>query len=166
MSSEPGNRPYPPTARPPSGYQTIPSGVDGAATTTMLPLAGGGFGGTFTSTVPTEAGNEEDRRAQIRVVTDDYFRVMGIPVLQGRSFAAADRRGGPPVLVASEGFSKRFWPGTGALGKSIRFGVRPRATIGPKVRSSASWVTFERPACTVIRFEPCTPSCLRWRAAR
>ena len=100
-------------------------GVDGTAATMMLPFAQGGFGGTFTATVPTEAGNEEDRRAQMRVVTADYFRVMGIPIRQGRGFLPTDRRGGPPVLVASEGFSKRFWPTTSALGKSIRFGVRP-----------------------------------------
>ncbi len=99
-------------------------GVDGAAATMRLPLSGGGFGGTFTSTVPTEAGNEEDRRAQVRAVTEDYFRVMGIPIRQGRGFSSTDRRGGPPVLIASEGFSKRFWPATGALGKSVRFGVR------------------------------------------
>ncbi len=99
-------------------------GVDGAAATMRLPLSGGGFGGTFTSAVPTEAGNEEDRRAQVRAVTEDYFRVMGIPLRQGRGFSRTDRRGAPPVLIASEGFSKRFWPATGAVGKSVRFGVR------------------------------------------
>ena len=100
-------------------------GVESAAAAMMLPLSSNAFGGTFTSAIPTEAGEESDRRGQVRVVTANYFKVMGIPIRQGRGFEAGDRRGAPPVLVASEGFSKRFWPTTGAVGKVVRFGVRP-----------------------------------------
>jgi predicted permease len=91
----------------------------------ILPLSGGGYGGTFTSNLAAEVGEEERRRADVRVVTRDYFRVMGIPILRGRSFEPADRRDGRRVLVVSQEFSQRFWPLSGAVGKVLQFGVRP-----------------------------------------
>ncbi|HEX7050754.1 MAG TPA: ABC transporter permease [Longimicrobiales bacterium] len=54
------------------------------------------------------------------VVTPDYFATMGIPLRQGRAFTAADRPDAPPVVVVSETFAHRFWPGGDAIGKRIR----------------------------------------------
>ena len=55
----------------------------------------------------------------VHAVTPDYFRALGLPVIAGRTFAASDRAGTEPVVVASEGFAARYWPEGGALGSSI-----------------------------------------------
>jgi putative ABC transport system permease protein len=54
-----------------------------------------------------------------RSVSPGYFRAIGIPLLKGRSFAAADQD--KNVSVISETMAQRYWPGEDAVGK--RFGV-------------------------------------------
>jgi putative ABC transport system permease protein len=61
---------------------------------------------------------------QIRVVTPDYFRAMGIPIRQGRGIAPSDRRGTPPVIVVNETAARRIWPGQDPLGHRLLVGTR------------------------------------------
>ena len=60
-------------------------------------------------------------------VSDSYFRTMGIPLLRGRTFGAADRAGGPAPIVISKSMERRYWPGGGALGARIRLGPNTSA---------------------------------------
>jgi predicted permease len=55
-----------------------------------------------------------------RYASTDYFATMRIPIVAGRGFAAADRRGAPPVAVVSEEFARRFFDGHSPLGRHIR----------------------------------------------
>jgi putative ABC transport system permease protein len=55
------------------------------------------------------------------VVTPDYFRVMGVPLLSGRWFNESDEAGGPPVVIVSASTAKRFWPAGDAVGRHVRF---------------------------------------------
>lgn len=41
-------------------------------------------------------------------VTSDYFRTMGIPLIQGRYFTDSDREGSPSVAIITESFARRF----------------------------------------------------------
>lgn len=52
-------------------------------------------------------------------VSLDYFRVMGVPLLEGRTFAATDSANAPLVLVANQAFAKRFFPGSSPLGHRV-----------------------------------------------
>jgi putative ABC transport system permease protein len=52
-------------------------------------------------------------------VTPDYFRVMDIALLRGRTFGTADVVGAEPVAIVSKGFADRFWPGGNALDKRV-----------------------------------------------
>jgi predicted permease len=54
------------------------------------------------------------------VVDENYFEVMQTPVVQGRTFAAADKEGTPLVAIVNEEFAKTYWPGQSALGKRLR----------------------------------------------
>jgi len=49
-------------------------------------------------------------------VTPDYFRTLGIPVLQGRTFATEDSTTSTPVAIIDESFAKRHWPEGKAVG--------------------------------------------------
>ncbi len=60
-----------------------------------------------------------------RMVFPGYFRDAGIPILAGRPIDESDRPDGPRVVVVSETFAQRMWPGQDAVGKTIK---RGRAT--------------------------------------
>ncbi|HET6763190.1 MAG TPA: ABC transporter permease [Longimicrobiaceae bacterium] len=53
-------------------------------------------------------------------VTPEYLGVMGVPLLRGRAFTAADRDGAPAVALVNRAMARRFWPGADPVGKRIR----------------------------------------------
>lgn len=52
-------------------------------------------------------------------VGPDYFSVMGIALLRGRGFRAADADAGTEVAVVSRAFERRFFPDRGAVGRML-----------------------------------------------
>jgi predicted permease len=56
------------------------------------------------------------------VVSDDYFRLLGIPLRQGRTFDARDRPDTPRAIVISESMARQFWPEGNAIGSRVRLG--------------------------------------------
>lgn len=57
----------------------------------------------------------------LNVVTPDYFRVMGVPLLSGNGFAAGDASGNPPLAIITAATARRFWRDENAIGKHVRF---------------------------------------------
>ncbi len=55
-------------------------------------------------------------------VTPDYFKTMGLRLIEGRLIEATDRADTPPVCLIDETFARTFWPGESALGKRVKFG--------------------------------------------
>ena len=61
-----------------------------------------------------------------------YFEVMGITVVEGRTFSDRDTSDAPPVLIVSEEFARRTFPNERAVGKQVRFySSRPGGTPPP-----------------------------------
>jgi predicted permease len=60
----------------------------------------------------------------------DYFAAVGLPLLRGRTFTAAEvtQPGGPPVAIIDEVLAKKLWPDGDALGQRIQFPVRQGAS--------------------------------------
>jgi putative ABC transport system permease protein len=94
-------------------------GVEAAGAVRALPLATelGDWGLQVEGFAPP-AG--ESVNGDWQIVTPGYFETMGIPLLAGRSFTAADRRDAQPVIVISAAMAQRFWPGKEAIGRRIR----------------------------------------------
>ncbi len=55
------------------------------------------------------------------IVTPDYFKTMGIPILQGRSFTSQEAVRGAKVLLVDEQLARQFWPHGDAVGKHIKY---------------------------------------------
>ena len=95
-------------------------GVNGAAFVNTLPLGGRVSKRSLDVENHVDATGETAPLFWLNVVTSDYFRVMGIPVLSGRGFEDSDVSGSPVVVVTAE-TARRFWPAESAIGKHIRF---------------------------------------------
>jgi predicted permease len=63
-------------------------------------------------------------------VSDDYFRTLRIPLLEGRAFDASDRQDGPPSIVLSESLARRCAPAGRALRARIRVDGQLATVIG------------------------------------
>lgn len=59
--------------------------------------------------------------AFVAVATPDYFRTMGIPLLDGRGLEPTDDADAPPVAVVTEALARRQWPGESPVGQRVRF---------------------------------------------
>ncbi|MGH9777491.1 MAG: ABC transporter permease [Candidatus Acidiferrales bacterium] len=63
----------------------------------------------------------EPLSADVQAVTPSFFRTLGVPLLGGRDFSAQDGdRGALGVVVVSQGFARRFFPGQDAVGRRFR----------------------------------------------
>jgi putative ABC transport system permease protein len=56
-----------------------------------------------------------------RSVTPAYFDALGVPLLEGRAFTAADRAGAVPVAIVDRSMAEQYWPDGRALGGRIRY---------------------------------------------
>jgi predicted permease len=63
------------------------------------------------------------------LVSPNYFRTMGIPLLAGRDFNEQDQREAPPVAVVSEEFVRQHIHGVDPLGQRFEWGDRGTITI-------------------------------------
>jgi len=102
--------------------QTVP-GVEGVSAVSNLPMTGSHQRTSiYAENTPRPAPGEEDF-ALNRQIQDDYFNVMGIPVIQGSDFdertAAA---GNPPVVIVDQALASHLWPDENALGKRLKYG--------------------------------------------
>jgi len=77
------------------------------------------------------AGGSEPVRSNISAVSEDFFRVLGVPPFAGRFFSTASGTDGNQVAVVSYGFWKRSLAGrTNLEGATLRFASRSFAVIG------------------------------------
>jgi predicted permease len=53
-------------------------------------------------------------------VSEGFFSTLGMPIVRGRNFTRPEAEAPqPPVVIVSEGFARKSWPGTSALGKVV-----------------------------------------------
>jgi putative ABC transport system permease protein len=95
-------------------------GVVGVTTSNAVP-----FGGSNSSSGYLLDGQETDREhrheVQQRVIQPNFFAVMGIPLLAGRTFSPDDRGGAPRVCIVSESAARRDWPNDSPIGKRVNY---------------------------------------------
>ena len=72
--------------------------------------------------VPGEPASGLPPVVERHYISADYFRLLGIPVLRGRTIEEGDRLGRPPVTVIGERAASQFWPRENPIGKHVWFG--------------------------------------------
>ena len=67
-----------------------------------------------------EAGDSQGTRALLNSVGTGYFRVLGVPVRQGRVFDDRDGAGSPRVVVINQRLADLLYPDGGAVGRGVK----------------------------------------------
>jgi putative ABC transport system permease protein len=94
-------------------------GVESAGTTNFLPLEKDKqTAGIWLDSQPVHSP-ETKIVLDNRVVSPGYFRAMGVPLLQGRSFEWTDKPDSAKVFMVNEAFVHEFFPQGDALGKRV-----------------------------------------------
>jgi putative ABC transport system permease protein len=94
-------------------------GVAAAAVSASLPPDRQGDADTFGIEGQPLAPGELNPIVSDASVGPDFFRVLGIPLLQGRYFTDHDNSNSAPVAIVSEGFARRFLSNQQPIGKRI-----------------------------------------------
>jgi predicted permease len=56
---------------------------------------------------------------EVRTATPKFFATIGTPLMAGRDFTDADRRGSAPVVIINERAAALLWPGANPLGHRV-----------------------------------------------
>jgi len=113
-------------------HLTALPGVEAAGAINDLPVTGNSsVNGDFNIEGRPAFKSGEAPVAEFRQVTPDYFRAMGLPLLQGRSFDEHDDTQHPEVIMVNETLSRRFFPNDTALQKRlIVWDEKPHEIVG------------------------------------
>jgi predicted permease len=67
------------------------------------------------------------------MATPGYFSALGIPLVAGRFFTEADKRGAPQAVIINRAMAQQYWPGENVIGKRMSFEDQPK--------SDKDWIT-------------------------
>jgi putative ABC transport system permease protein len=84
--------------------------------------------GRLASRFRVDRGEQPEREPSIGIVavSPAYFQTMGVRVLEGRGFTAADRAGSAAVVIINEAAAKQFFPGEQPVGRRlVNFSYNP-----------------------------------------
>ncbi len=93
-------------------------GVESAAAINVRPLSRGSTGLGLAAADKPDAPNAPVPWATWRVVTPDYFKTMGLPLLAGREFTSADIIAKPWRAIISKRAADQLWPGQDPIGRT------------------------------------------------
>ncbi len=95
-------------------------GVQYAAFAWGVPLTGNNWPATLEVEGQPPAVKESDKIAlPLRAVTPDYFKLIGMPLVQGRDFRATDDQKAPAVAVVNQAFADRFFRNGDVVGRKF-----------------------------------------------
>jgi len=105
-------------------------GVERVALASFVPLSLTGYSrtGVMVPSVQPKPGSVD--RVLTNGVSDSYFDLMGIPILEGRAFNAGDTPDDPLVVVVNQAFAERYFVAQPVLGRTFTLGRNPVVIVG------------------------------------
>ena len=94
-------------------------GVRDVAWGTALPFEGIFYGQSFQIDGDPPRPQADRDGTGYQIVGPSYFRLLGVPVLQGRTFTDADATNAPPVAIVDEEFVRRYLKGRTPVGSRV-----------------------------------------------
>jgi len=95
-------------------------GVQYAAFAWGVPLTGNNWPATLEIEGQPLTVKESDKIAlPLRAVTPDYFKLMGMALMEGREFRSTDDYKAPNVAIVNQAFARRYFPQGNAIGRKF-----------------------------------------------
>ena len=104
-------------------------GIEASGVINLLPVLQAGYNGEFQIVGQEPDPSGKPPLVEIRTVSPDYFRALGVPLVSGRTFNARDQQGSEPVAIVNETFARRLIPNQDPLGKYIKDDQEPGIKI-------------------------------------
>lgn len=98
--------------------RTLP-GVTAVASTTVLPLSGGGAMINFAVDGMPPPPPDVNQEIAVASVTPEYFRAIGTPLRRGRVLDRRDHATAPSVALVNEAATRRWFAGQDPIGKRV-----------------------------------------------
>ncbi len=93
--------------------------VTSAAVVHVRPLQGAATGMGFGAADRPDATGREVPWAGWRIVSNNYFKTLGLPLIAGRDFTEQDKIGEPWKVIISKRIADLLWPGESAVGRRL-----------------------------------------------
>jgi putative ABC transport system permease protein len=94
--------------------------VTSASSIHLLPLSGSQSGSDFYRADRPAPSPGSGTGGDVSVISDGYFRTMGIPMIAGREFGPRDRMGAPQVAIVNQAAAKLIFPGENPVGQHLK----------------------------------------------
>lgn len=121
-------------------------GVVSAGAATTLPTSP--LGPDFERPVwPEDASDPagQSRSAWVRMATTNYFRTLGMRVVQGRAFDVQDGPDAPRAVILSQSLARQLWPNADAVGRRLMVDYSTQGTYPSEVVGVVNDVRFDGP---------------------
>lgn len=128
-------------------------GVESISLASDLPLSGNGG---HDEQVRVEGSHETSQQAAIIssvAVDEKYFSTLGIPVLAGHPFTAADTAKAPTVIVINHLMAEKYWPGENPIGKTVRIEKGNQLVTVVGVVGDGKYIDIDEPARPFMYFD-------------
>ena len=128
-------------------------GVQSAAGSMLLPMTDNSANLAFEDPEhPVSKG--EQPSARVDVTSPGYFHTLQIPLVAGRAFNDGDTDQSPEVMIVSQAFAQKFFPGENVLGKKLKPGAGTGKPEGPPWREIVGVVGDIRHSATSRDLDP------------
>jgi putative ABC transport system permease protein len=78
---------------------------------------------------PPPAKESDTIALPLRAVTPDYFKLMGMALIDGRDFRSTDDDKAPTVAIVNQAFTRRYFPNGNSVGRKLWLGGRNRPAV-------------------------------------
>lgn len=100
-------------------------GIQYAAFAWGVPLTGNNWPASMDIEGQPSAAKDSDMIAlPLRAATPDYFKLMGLALVDGREFRSTDDEKAPTVAIVNQAFTRRYFPNRNSVGRTIWLGGR------------------------------------------
>jgi len=107
-------------------------GVASVGTVDRLPLQPGNTTIVYAEGEPLPPPGQETE-ANVRIVNDNYFQTVQVPLIEGRQFDPHDKSNDPESVIIGKTMADRLFKGRSAIGRRLRyrgFGAPPMMIVG------------------------------------